>query len=280
METQATEMTEATDVTEMTEPAVAPAKTDRKGDGGADGAQTELAPASESLRQQILQIRDKIDAYSWEMSEALYKVYQEGLYVDWGYGSFREYVEVELDFALRKAQYLVSIQEWFHKMPQAVKDWVREIGWTKAKELVGVVSAENFEEWRERLEGKSYREIVEILKSGADEEPQGDDDGDEGSKKKDEKLLKKVFALYPAQAENVQAALELAKEMAKSDKDGHALDLICTEFLSTNAGAPSVEDYLKKVERIVGVRIVALDVENDLVVYGGDVLDELSDDQG
>ena len=64
---------------------------------------------------------------------------------------------IRFDFQPRKAQYLVSIQEWFGRMKPEIQGWIREMGWTKAKELVGVVTNDNAEEWQNRFEANPTR---------------------------------------------------------------------------------------------------------------------------
>ena len=44
---------------------------------------------------------------------------------------------------------------------------------------------------------------------------------------KDDKAARKSFGLYPDQMENVQAAITKAMGIAQSDKESHALDMIC-----------------------------------------------------
>jgi len=65
--------------------------------------------------------------------------------------------------------------------------------------------------------------------------------------------------------------------MADSEKPGHALDLICTDYLATNGAIDTVKEYLAKVEKQTGIRIMGYDMKNDVVVYGAELLDELEE---
>jgi hypothetical protein len=51
-------------------------------------------------------------------------------------------------------------------MKPAVQEWVQSLGWTKAKELIGVVTDDNAADWKARLEGLTYAEMVVELKGG------------------------------------------------------------------------------------------------------------------
>jgi hypothetical protein len=228
-------------------------------------------------RQKVLDLRNKVEESYWELSKTLNEVYQGSYYIPWGYSSWKEYVESELQFALRKAQYLVSIQDWFGKMKPEVKAWVQGLGWTKAKELIGIVTDDNAADWKARLEGLTYAEMVAELKGGkgGDETPI---DGQAERPTAPEKPGKKAFALFPEQATNVEAALAKAKSLANTDKEGHALDLICSDFLATNAADDDLFGVLRRLEKSSGLRLVAYDKEADAVVFGADLLDEIAGD--
>ena len=113
------------------------------------------------IREAVKDARRKTEESYWDFSVLLHGVYENSYYVGWGYKSWTEYIELELDMQKRKAQYLVSIQEWFRRMSPSVQEWVVQLGWTKAKELVGVVTNDNADHWKSLLEGKSYREMME-----------------------------------------------------------------------------------------------------------------------
>src|SRR5690606_24084108 len=81
-----------------------------------------------------------------------------------------------------------------------------------------------------------------------------------------EKPTRKAFSLFQPQLENVDRAIEVAKEMANTDKEGHALDMICVDFLATNNGVADLTGYLKKIEKATGVLLVAYDEKEDMVV--------------
>jgi hypothetical protein len=221
--------------------------------------------ALEKLRQRIKDLRTQIEEGYWELAVDLAKVYGETLYVEWGFENWSDYVEKELDFKLRTAQYMVSIAEWFGKMEPDVQTWVKSLGWTKAKELVGKVDESNWSAWKKKIAGKSVSAIMDMMAS------------EKKGKSKDvdtlEEFKRRAFKLAPAQIENVEKAIAKAKDDAKTDSDAHALDLVCTEFLATHQGQEGLSDYLANLEKIFGVSLVAYNKTTDSVVYGAALLE-------
>ena len=72
--------------------------------------------------------------------------------------------------------------------------------------------------------------------------------------------------------------------MSQSEKDGHTLDMICVEFLSSHAAMGTVADYLKHVEHVTGLQLLAYDAKggdnkDGEIVYGDDLLDTLSSEE-
>ncbi len=226
----------------------------------------------DGIRRRVLALRDKAEESYWSLAVTIEEVYEKSLYRVWGFDSWREYIEIEMDWHIRKAQILVQLQKWFATMPPNIQQWVRSLGWGKAKILMRVVTVENATEWRKKIEGKSLHQIEEMLK-----EAKQVSTGDGASGGQDEDKPRKVsFSLFKPQFDNWEVAKEKAKDMADSDKPGHLLDLICTEFLATNAGNLTVEDYLGQIERIIGAQLIAYDEEEDALIYGADLVAKLT----
>lgn len=223
------------------------------------------------IRDKILALLLETENKTWDLAVVLETAYEADMYREWNYDSFREYVEKELNIQIRKAQYLVQLQEWFKKMPANIQQWMRGIGWTKARMLMHAVTAENAAEWKNKVAGKTVAEIGAMLKDAKDV-TSGADGGEDGGGSKEDKPASKNFKLFPEQLKNVDMALEKAMEMSGSDKPGNLLDMICIEFLSTNAGIDSVQSYLRFMEKNLGVCIVAYLLEENKIVYGEDFI--------
>ncbi|MBN2256342.1 MAG: hypothetical protein JW704_00690 [Anaerolineaceae bacterium] len=248
---------------------------------GAKGEEAEDAGPDEGLRQEALRLRNSADENYWQLGAVLHHIYKQDKYRSWGYESWRDYVTGELDFAIRKAQYLVQLQVWFDTMTPAIQKWMRGLGWAKARLLMHVVKQDNAGEWKNRVAGKSYAEIEAMLKAdresggggGGSESPGGGDEGIEVAR-----ALPRVV-MFSEQRKIYDMAMGKAAEVAQSEKTGHLLAMICQEYLATNVDVLSMNDYLKNAERILALKIIALresedpDAE-DAVVYGSDYVEE------
>jgi hypothetical protein len=115
----------------------------------------------------VLALRDKSEQDAWAMAAALVQVKREGYYHGWDFDTWRDYVEKELDLHIRKAQQLTKTEEWLVLLPKNVAGWIRALGWTKARMLCHIVTAENAAEWRPKLEGKSVMAIDKLLHDDA-----------------------------------------------------------------------------------------------------------------
>ena len=228
------------------------------------------------LRSKVKTLRAQVEEGYWELSLALHEVYETSAYVAWGYDSWTEYVESdELDFQRRKAQYLVSIATWFGKLNKGVQKWVAAMGWSRAKELVGKVTNENAAEWKKKVADKTVVQIQEMLKAEADAGSGSGEGGGDGDGDAEDKASRWAFSLFKGQREAVEGALELAKKSSQSDKEGNNLTLICTEYMASNAAIDSSDEYLKQVEKVLGVKLIAYQESTESVVFGEKLLDSL-----
>lgn len=239
--------------------------------------------AYDDVRKKVIECRDKSEQNYWEFGTYLEEVYRNDLYRSWGFDSWTSYVKEELDFDIRTIQYLVKLQKWFSTVSPKVQQWARSIGWTKARMLMHVVNDANATEWRNRIVGKTVAQISEMLdaeKSKLDSGEggvEGDGEGGGEGGEAPERARKRSFSLFPSQDELVTNAIEKAKEIAQSDKEGHLITLICTEFLANNTSTMTRDDLLRSIEKNIGIKIIAMvpsdsDEKQDDIVYGYDYL--------
>jgi len=135
--------------------------------------------------------------------------------------SFDEFLERRFPESRRKAYYLMSIHE--HLPPQAKRD-LKEIGWTKGRELAKLARAEgqSFDcaPWVHKARSMPREEFareVERELTGRDSEPH--------------EIM--YFKVYKTQIPVVEQALETAAMMLGTDKSrGYCLEMICADFLA------------------------------------------------
>lgn len=243
------------------------------GDAG-DGDAGENDTPNADIRRQVIALRNKADENYWELGVSLEKVYRKDLYREWGFDSWKSYIESpEVDIHIRKAQYLVKLQEWFGEMTPAVKDWVRSLGWTKARMLMHVINSQNAKEWKHRIEGKTVAEIDAMLK--AEKNSDGDEEGgSDSSSSSDKPKALSIKGMHPEMLDAWERASSHAMEVGETDKLCQALNLICIHYLATSTNLDNKHDFLKMMEKLLGLRLVAIRETDDAVVFGSDYLAE------
>ena len=135
--------------------------------------------------------------------------------------SFDEFLEKRFPESRRKAYYLLAIHEHLTRVP---KQQLREVGWTKARELVKVARRDGAEfdcaPWvhkAKELPKEEFKREVERYLTGKETEPW--------------EII--YFKLYKSQLPVVERALEIAALMLGSDKSrGYSLEMICADFLA------------------------------------------------
>lgn len=224
---------------------------------------------------------------------------RKALFEKWGFKSFQEYAEKDVGILKRSAENMRYAYYWFEirlNIPKAVKEQVKALGRSKCYVLAGFVTEDNVETWIEKAKVMTHEDLKKAVKatkatqSDADacaegsEFPLSDDagigrDGDSeesSAPPKPEEMHQFHTSLYEGQWETVQAALDRAKGMSHSDKIGHNLEMICTDFLSNNEFGKDkdvdLKQYIRKMELLLGVKLIAVDLKAGKPLYGADFL--------
>jgi hypothetical protein len=135
--------------------------------------------------------------------------------------SFDDFLERRFPGSRRKAYYLMSIHE---QLPPEVKRQLKEVGWTKGRELAKLArkQGQRFESapWvhkARRMPREEFKREVERELTGKDTEPS--------------ELI--YFRVYKSQIPVIERAIETAGLMLGSDKArGYCLEMICADFLA------------------------------------------------
>ena len=135
--------------------------------------------------------------------------------------SFDDFLEKRFPQSRRKAYYLMSIQE---HLPPPVRKQLKQVGWSKAAELVKVARSDGkrFESapWLHKAQTmpkEQFKDEVEKYLTGKDSEPS--------------ELI--YFKVYRSQTPVIEQAIETAALMLGSDKSrGYCLEMICADFLA------------------------------------------------
>ncbi len=135
--------------------------------------------------------------------------------------SFDEYLEKRFPGSRRKAYYLMTIHEHLTRIP---KRQLREVGWTKARELVKVARREGSKfdcaPWVHKAKGlprEEFKRAVERHLTGQETEAW--------------EIM--YFKLYKSQLPIIEQALETASLMLGTQKSrGYCMEMICADFLA------------------------------------------------
>ena len=135
--------------------------------------------------------------------------------------SFDDFLEKKFPESRRKAYYLMAIHE---RLPKQIHPGLKQLGWTKARELARVARSEgkNFDcaPWVHKastMPKEEFRREVDRYLTGKETEPC--------------ELL--YFKVYKSQLPVIERALETATLMLGSDKSrGYCLEMICADFLA------------------------------------------------
>jgi len=142
--------------------------------------------------------------------------------------SFDEFLQKRFPESRRKAYYLMAIHENLSRIP---KQQLREVGWSKAVELIKVArrDGEEFDcaTWLHKakeLPKEGFKGEVERHLTGMETEPW--------------EII--YFKLYKSQLAVVEKAIEIVALMLGTDNSrGYCLEMICADFL---AGAKAQDD--------------------------------------
>ncbi|MFG1210164.1 hypothetical protein V5F79_22825 [Xanthobacter flavus] len=165
----------------------------------------------------------------------------------------------------RKARYLISIYECFSKLGLD-EARLSAMGWSKAKELVRVVTKDNFEALADFAQSHSRRELIEHLRANYMES--NVDTRNSSARPKKTKL---VLSLHNDQVTTVTRALEVAKQQAGTDDLNAALEFICAEYsLMSENQALTLEETIELIRVRFGVRLTVEDRQDDVEALAGD----------
>lgn len=197
----------------------------------------------------LLEIAD----YSYfHIGGVLNKIQKNNWYVP--HLSFKEWVENETDLSYRKAVYLTAI---YRSLVDSEITWeqVKDLGWTKLKELVPVLTKENVSEWVDFAKDKTNLQINAAVKNSvmaSNEEGESLADGKNPSiNSGSSEVTTMTFKVHPDQKDSIKLALEKAMEEASTEYPAVALDHICLDYCNsiTNEVVSEVKviNYLKEL---------------------------------
>lgn len=227
------------------------------------------------------------------------------LFEKWGYKNFGDYCDQEVGIQKRTAENLRYAYFYFaiqQELPEPAVSELITIGRSKVYLLAGLATRDSIGIWVEKAKELTFEELKKVVKAAKavaagknidteeldQEQTSMFDDSRPSSEQKPTgnntaKPLQKpeewhtVSAqMADSQYETWQTAFKKAQSLSNSEKVGHNLELICQDFLSNNEfGKIKDKDrsaYIAKMERRLGVLVIAIDPNSGKPIHGRDLL--------
>lgn len=158
--------------------------------------------------------------------------------------NFAEYVFARFGIKYRKARYLIEI---YTGLLNAGVAWekVKEVGWTKLKTIVSILTPDNVDEWVAKALAMNTISLEQAVKDYKAAQA-----GDEGSGSEPSSDMKtKTFKLAPDQLETVDDAIQKAKDQSGTDSPSAALEFMSMDFLgSAKEPVAPLKNKIKELE--------------------------------
>ncbi len=188
----------------------------------------------EDARKLALQLRDSTAFTNFRLGGVLSKIQTEMWFGD--HSNFKLYAEMELGIGYRKAAYLTQT---YNGLLATGVPWekVKDLGWTKLRELISVLNADNVDEWLERVEGLTTLQIIDLVKKSKSDTAAKDPDDLASSD-----VTTMTFKIHEDQKETIRKALDKARDDFPTDVDAVALEHICLSFMNVTIKAPKLQE--------------------------------------
>jgi hypothetical protein len=240
---------------------------------------TDLAQRQEMTRQYIKQAAQVSDRLNLVAGELLFECAKNAYWKEWEftdekgetrkYAKFEEYCDHEFSLGYRKAMYLISMYEKFIVELDLPIDVLGGLDWSKAKELVPVITKENAADLLDKASHMTFKQVQELAKSMKAAAKTGTAGAATGASEPAEVKEKIAFTVPKEKAETIRAALALAESLSGSADPGSQLDFICSDFTASSSGMGTdgalskLDVIIKNIERTFHVKLEITSVDAD-----------------
>lgn len=185
---------------------------------------------SKKALEVLPQLLANIDNSFFAVGGIMARVHEESWWKDAGFESFKDYVEEECGQSYRTTMYWVGI---YNDIVTAGVPFeaVADIGWSKLKEISGMLTPENYDEWLTRAREMSLKQLIEFVKAMKSGGSSSEETGGVDTTVNDVKNY--TFKLHEDQKCSVDAAVQSAMEAVGTEYPAVAITHICDGF---NAG--------------------------------------------
>lgn len=159
-----------------------------------------------------------------EIAELLHEVWENEYHKDYGYDSFHDYVEDQLDIKGRKANFLVQITKTLKRLQIPWED-VSEVGWRKMAAISPVLNSENNQKWIDEAKTTTLTYLSEKVKAEK-----------ENREPSENPPIKMTIQVDEDENTIIQTAIEFAKRHEGVKSNSKALVHICYAFATYSEG--------------------------------------------
>lgn len=165
-----------------------------------------------------------------------------------GFESFKAMLEAKYGLQYRKAMYLIGIYNDL-VINQIPWEKVKNIGWTKLKEISGVLTPDNVDEWVSKAVAMTVLQLQDAVKAYG---KAGSGEDATTGYTVTSMVTTLTFKVHTDQKETVRSALDKAKAEVNTEFDTVALESICVAYLGGAinmekvGGEPSLKEIMGK----------------------------------
>ncbi|CAM6004402.1 unnamed protein product [Sphagnum balticum] len=197
---------------------------------------------SKSAIEAVPSLFDGADENYFRLGGVLSLIQAQKFYAEAGFANFKDFIEKQYAFKYREALYWIGIYE---ALVESGVSWnkVKDIGWTKLKDLAPILTLENVDEWVQKalsMTTLALKEAIKASKAGT----LADSGTEVGASTPTTTFTVKVHAEQKA---TIREAIDKAKTESGTEYDGTALENICINYLAGgNVSKPkSLVEFLK-----------------------------------
>lgn len=214
---------------------------------------------ADKCRERINHAMTGANVAFYDMAMGLTEAYENDYAKEWGFENFADYVERELDMKYRSAYYMVQIGQTVRSFGVS-KELVQKIGWTKLKEITGVMNdnPDEANKYLEMAESMSTSQLKEALQAEVRLTE---------AKEAKPAILRLSLKFEGDAAGILSDGLTMAYADIGREDASLGLSHIVGEWLMARGGgaaASTLEDWLSFIKKTFGVTLVKAENEEAL----------------
>lgn len=205
----------------------------------------DLTPSQ--LRNRALSLRRKINMAAIELAEVIHRIYHSEAWKEFGYETFKEYTESELEIGYRSAMYSVRIVATM-RTHNITMTQAKQLGWGRLRAILPHITERNVGSLLSMASEKSVREIESNFSETED-----------SAIPETHNIIVKCSA---SEASVIFDAIDEAKRRLDTDSTSSALEFLAQEWLFANEGEVSqlsLDDIIKFCDRNYGIKVAPID---------------------